>query len=33
MERLHALGAYRVLTKPFHVDELLKMVEEVAAGG
>ena len=33
VERLHALGAYRVLTKPFHVDELLKMVEEVAAGG
>ena len=30
VERLHALGAYRVLTKPFHVDELLKMVEEIA---
>ena len=32
VERLHALGAYRVLTKPFHVDELLRMVEEVSHG-
>ena len=30
VERLHALGAYRVLTKPFHVDELLRMVEDVS---
>ena len=32
VERLHALGAYRVMTKPFHVDELLRMVEEVSHG-
>ena len=32
VEKLHALGAYRVLTKPFHVDELLRMVEEVSQG-
>ena len=32
VERLQALGAYRVLTKPFHVDELLTMVQEIAAG-
>ena len=30
VERLHALGAYRVLTKPVHVDELLRMVEDVS---
>ena len=32
VKRLHTLGAYRVMTKPFHVDELLKMVEEVSCG-
>ena len=32
LERLHLLGAYRVLTKPFHVDELLRIVEEVSEG-
>ncbi len=32
VERLQALGAYRVLTKPFHIDELLRLVKEVAGG-
>ena len=32
VERLQELGAYRVLTKPFHIEELLRMVEEVAGG-
>lgn len=30
VERLQELGTHRVLTKPFHIDELLKSVEELA---
>ncbi|MCH9036805.1 MAG: response regulator transcription factor, partial [Chloroflexi bacterium] len=30
VEHLQQLGAHRVVTKPFHIDELLKTVEEVA---
>ena len=30
VEHLQHLGAHRVVTKPFHIDDLLKAVEEVA---
>ena len=31
VEQLQQLGAHRVVSKPFHIDELLKTVEEVCA--
>jgi len=32
VEHLQRLGAHRVVTKPFHIHELLNTVEEVCAG-
>ena len=32
IEHLQGLGAHRVVTKPFHIDELLRTVEDVCPG-